>query len=164
MVKTNDQPTQRMVVEILENLPDTDNTDVHAKVAEIGVLLPATQARRLASLVEQGLRKRYQVFLPHRALGFATHLAKSGCVAEANGIVRLVFGFEPDPNPPKAVEGLSFRPTPQARRFSSRQIRRKRPRPLRLFWRRSFDSRGGRAMKKPYTATRSSCFFGSERP
>ncbi len=110
-----DRHVQEVVADVLTALPDTENTQVHAQVAEIALALPIELARKVSTYVENGLRKPYSIVLPNRALRFAIYLTGGGATDEANRIVRVLFELLPDPDGPKKIEEHTFSPTPRPR-------------------------------------------------
>ncbi len=115
MAQTGDRAIQESVVRILKTLPETDNTRVHADVAEIGTVLPADLAKQLVDFVDRGLREPYHLGLPHQAAPFIVHLAESGSLEKATSLTKTLFEVLPDPTPPKTIGDMTYAPTARAR-------------------------------------------------
>lgn len=103
------------MLRLLKTLPETDNTRVHADVAEIGTVLPPDLAKQLVSFVDRGLREPYHFGLPHQVSPFVVHLARSGCLEEATSLTKTLFEVLPDPTLPKPIGDMAYPQTPRAR-------------------------------------------------
>lgn len=114
MAKRQDPRLQILVLKALKRAPDTDNTRVHAEVASIATELLPDLARELVPFIESGLRKPYNLLVPHYIPPLVEHLAVAGLVEEASSLARTLLELLPDLDPPKGADN-QFSATPRPR-------------------------------------------------
>lgn len=106
-----------LVLEVLLEIPDTDNVRVYEDLADAALNMPPNLAARLVERAKTWARSPYQLLLPEKLGALAAHLARGGEVDNALGLARVLLEVLPDPRADEvsAEDPIAFPPEPKAR-------------------------------------------------
>ncbi len=106
------------VLEVILQIPETDNVSVHEDFIDAALAMPAYLAEKLVTKAKQRIELPHPLFLPEKLGKLVEHLAKGSQGEAALELARSLLEVQPDPKAAeKMVEDDSYRlpPDPQAR-------------------------------------------------
>lgn len=89
---------QGQVLEILKNLPKSDNPRVYEVVADAAAAMPPNLARRLIPQLVLGVQLPFQFLLPEKIASLVSRLADADLCGEALGLAKALFAIMPSPD------------------------------------------------------------------
>ncbi len=112
------QEAQEEVLQVVLNIPDTENTAVHEDLADVALALPVQLSVRLVPKAKKWAEARYQLRLPEKLGAVVGRLAQGGAVDGALDLARTLLAVLPDPRTLPAAElpeAMRLMPEPTAR-------------------------------------------------
>jgi len=109
---------QEQVLQIVRDMPDTENVAVHEDLAEVALALPAPMAAQLVDRAKRWANSAYGPLLPEKLGALVEHLAQGGMVDEGLDLAGTLLVVQVDPRtgqggPPP--EEMRSPPEPAAR-------------------------------------------------
>jgi hypothetical protein len=107
-----------LVLDIIKQIPDTDNTRVYEDFADAALKMPPELAVRLLEKAKKWACSPYQLLLPKKLGSLAVHLATGGQIGAALELAGVLLEVIPDTKgkgASKKEETYSFTPEPSAR-------------------------------------------------
>lgn len=85
------------VLEVILQLPNTENIRIHEDIADAALAMPANLAAKLISKAITWFESQSQLLLPEKLGKLIPHLAQGGQVEEALHLTRSLLAISPDP-------------------------------------------------------------------
>ena len=87
------------VIEVVLEIPDTENVRVHEDLADIALALPAPFAAKLVPQAKTRIQTPYQLLLPEKLGALVSKLVQEGEAEGALDLARALLEVLPDPKP-----------------------------------------------------------------
>lgn len=85
------------VLEVIFQLPNTENIRIHEDIADAALAMPANLAAKLISKATIGLESPFQLLIPEKLGKLISHLAQGSQTEEALCLTRALLAISPDP-------------------------------------------------------------------
>jgi hypothetical protein len=103
------------VLDILLQIPDTENIRIHNDLADAALAMPAEIAARILPKATKWIKSPYQLLMPEKLGALISHLVKGGQPGPALDLAKALLAIRPDPRlNKKAIDENSLLfPAPQ---------------------------------------------------
>lgn len=111
-----------VVLEVIKNIPDTDNVRVYEDFADAALKMPPEIAVRLLEKARNWVRSSYQLLLPKKLGTLLVHWARGGQVGAALALAQVLLEILPDTkrtDDSQSKETYGLPPEPRARFHTS---------------------------------------------